>query len=312
MYARLRYPTVPYKILTYYKATMRCKMVQLKYLLPDYVLKKPYKKLAFEGEFAPELEFVLPFAYWHHQNGTLKSTVSSLYSKELYFFSPDHQEKYDVRTNKGNYNFEMPRILYSQDYDMRKWKPVPLKARYQNSVYKYDKPVVIVANRYNSEWGGPPISYFSIEMLDFLFTGLKAGYTVIYNRPRPQNIAMDNSEIFDLDEFEWINNKHPEVILVEDLFRENRANAKNFNHFQLLLYANADKFISIHGGTAALASYFGGTNIILSKQGPEHHFGCFKKLFPKFSGATILHAATDEELKRFVRTHYLAPVAAHS
>ena len=231
LYARVKYPTVPYELLAFYKDTMRCKMVQLKYLLRDYVLKKPYKKLEFGGEFAPELLFVLPFAYWHHQNGTLESTVSSLYSKELYFFSPDHQEKYDVRTNEGNYNFEMPRILYSQDYDMRKWKTVPLKARYQNSVYAYDKPIVIVANRYNSEWGGPPVSYFSIEMLDFLFTELKADYTVIYNRPQPQNITMDNSDICDLDEFDWISREHPEVVLVEDLFRENRANAKTSTTF---------------------------------------------------------------------------------
>ncbi|MPR32106.1 hypothetical protein [Salmonirosea aquatica] len=305
LYVRLRYGSVAPELRWFYKDTIRCKLVQAKYLLRDYIFKKPYKTLDFSGEFAPELQFVLPFAYWHHQNGTLKNTVSSRYTRELYFFSPQHEEKYDTRTNEGNYNFEMPRILYSQDYDMDKWAPVPLKAHYQNSVYRYDKPMVVVANRYNSEWGGPPISYFGLDLLDFMFSQLKEHYTVIYNRPRPQNITMDNSDIYDLDEFDWIARTHPEVVLMEDLFRENRGQAHNFNHFQLQLYANADKFISIHGGTATLASYFGGTNLILSKQGPEHHFHCFQKLYPQFSGATILHARTDEEVKQYLQAHFL-------
>ena len=305
LYVRIRYRAVPPELRAYYKDTIRCQAVQLKYLLQDYVFKKPYKTLEFSGEFAPELQFVLPFAYWHYKNGTLKNTVSSRYTRELFFFSPQHEEKYDTRTNEGNYNFEMPRILYSQNYSMHKWEPVPLKEHYHNEVYIYDKPIVVIANRYNSEWDGPPISFFSIELLDFLFTQLKKHYTIIYNRPRPQNITMDNSDIYDLDEFGWISLTHPEVVLMEDLFKENRAEARNFNHFQLLLYANADKFISIHGGTATLASYFGGTNLILSKQGPEHHFQCYQKLYPQFSGATILHARTDREVEDFVRTHYL-------
>ncbi len=116
--------------------------------------------------------------------------------------------------------------------------------------------------------------------------------------------------MYDLDEFDWMAREYPEVLSMQDLFLENRAKANNFNHHQLLVYANADKFISIHGGTAMLASYFGGTNIILSKKGPEHHFGCFTKFYPQFSGTTILHAKTDEEVKQYVQTHYLNQAAA--
>src|SRR5690606_28259928 len=211
---------------------------------------------------------------------------------------------YETRITGGNYNFETPRILYSHDYNMKKWEPVPLKEIYKNDIYVFDKPILIIANRYNMEWDGPPISFFSIDVLDFMINRLKDKYTIIYNRPRPQNITMDNSDIYDLDEYDWIEETHPEVILMENLFKENKAKAKNFNHLQLMVYANADRFISIHGGTATLASYFGGTNIILSKQGPEHHFKCFHKLFPKLSGAEIFHAKTDEELMDLIIKHY--------
>jgi len=304
-YVLIRYGELPSELKYYYRDTYYCKLVQLKYILRDYFFKKSYKELSFNGEFAPELQFVLPFAYWHYKNGTLKSTAASKYTKELYFFSPDHQEKFETRTNEGNYNYEMPRILYSQDYDMSKWLPVPLKETYQNSVYVFEKPVLIIANRYNMEWDGPPVSFYSIEMLAHMLDRLKDKFTIIYNRPRPQNITMDNSDIYDMDEFGWLEKEYPEVILMEDLWAKNEGKARNFNHLQLMVYANATHFISIHGGTATLASYFGGINLILSKKGPEHHFKCFEKLYPKFSNARILHAKTDEEVKSYLEEYYI-------
>lgn len=304
---RLRHGRIPPDLVYYYRDTYYCRLVQLKYFFSDYVFKKKhYKTTQFVGEFAPELQFALPFAYWHYKNGTLQKTQAAKYTKELYFFSPQHEEITDTRTPEGNYNFEFPRVLYSQDYNIHKWEQVPLKAHYANDIYVYDKPILIIANRYNSEWDGPPISFFSVDMLSFILDKLKQHYTVIYNRPRPQNITMDNSDIYDMNEFDWLKENHPDVILMEDLFTENKGKANNFNHLQLMVYANASRFISVHGGTATLASYFGGINLILSKKGPEHHFNCFQKLYPKFSGATILHAKTDEDIKQFVTHHFIS------
>ncbi|GAA4779807.1 hypothetical protein GCM10023231_03260 [Olivibacter ginsenosidimutans] len=304
---RIKYGKLPVAYRYFYRNTYLCKWVQWRYIFKDYFFKKKYKQIAFQGEFAPELEFVLPYAYWHYKNGTLKETAGALYTKEFYFFSPHHEEKFEVRTDEGNYNFDTPRILYSQDYHMKKWLRVPLKEHYQNEVYVFDKPILILANRYNMEWNRPPISYYSLDLLDYIIQHLKATYTIIYNRPAPKNITMDTSDIYDLHEFEWLKQEHPEVLLLEDLYQENKIGARNFNHLQLCVYANASHFISVHGGTAALASYFGGINLILSKEGPEHHFHCFEKLFPQLSGAKILHAKTDDEVKKYVNAHYLKP-----
>ncbi|KQS26967.1 hypothetical protein ASG33_20740 [Dyadobacter sp. Leaf189] len=301
----IKYGKLPPDLRYFYRHTYTCKLVQVKYLLKDYIFRPKYKELSFEGEFACELQFVLPFAYWHYKNGTLKSTSAPKYTKELYFFSPQHTEEFDIRTEPGNKNFEMPRVLYSQDYNMSKWLPVPLKDVYKNDIYIYDKPIVIIANRYNMEWDGPPVSFYSIELLEFIISSLTSKYTIIYNRPRPEQITMDNSEVYDLKEYEWLKINHPEVILMEDLYRENEGKANNFNHLQFMVYANASKFISIHGGTATLASYFGGTNLIFSRKGPEHHFKCFQKLYPQFSGAKILHAKTDEEVRNYVNEFFV-------
>lgn len=309
LYVKARYPKVPAEYIYFYRDTYSCKLVQWKYLLKDYTFKKRYKEIVYNGEFGQELLFVLPFAYWHYKNGTLKSTHSCKFTKELYFFSPDHVEEFDSRTNEGNYNFEIPRILYSHDYNIDKWLAVPLKQHYQNEIYKFEKPLLIIANRYNMEWDGPPVSFFDIPTLDYIVSSLKNDYTIVYNRPRPENIIEDNSETYDLNEFEWLVDAHPEVILLEDLYKENRGNANNFNHLQLMVYANSNHFVSIHGGTATLASYFGGVNLILSKQGGEHHFNCFHELFPKLSGATILHAKTNEEVEGYIQQHFMVSSA---
>jgi hypothetical protein len=291
--------------------TYYCQLVQLKYIVRDFLIKKKYKKISFSGEFAPELQFALPFAYWHFKNGTLKETQTCKDMKEFYFFSPKHTEVFHTRSNEGNYNFELPRILYSHDYQMKKWLPVPLKEAYKNSIYVFEKPILIVANRYNMEWGGPPVSFFSIEMLQFIFDNLKDHYTIIYNRPGAQHITMDNSEIYELNEIDWINANYPEIVLMQDLYQENKGNARNFNHLQLMVYANSENFISIHGGTAVLASYFEGTNIILSKKGPEHFFNCYQTLYPKLSGANVVHAKSDEELKLLIEKIFFKNMPVH-
>lgn len=304
LYVRIKYKSIPKAYFYYYRDTYICKLNQLKYIIKDYIIKSRYKEITFNGEFGTELQFALPFAYWHCKNGTLKSTSSFKFTKELYFFSTDHSETFETRSNEGNYNFEMPRILYSHDYNMSKWAPVPLKDIYANETYKFDKPILIIANRYNMEWDGPPISFYDIDTLEFIIEKLKDKYTIIYNRPRPENITMDGSDVYDMDEYAWLDANYPQVIIMENLFKENKAKANNFNHLQLLVYANASKFISIHGGTATLASYFGGTNLILSKQGPEHYFNCYQKLYPQFSNAKIVHAKSNEEVKTFVKEFY--------
>lgn len=300
LYVRLRYPAVPLKLTYFYRDTYNCELIQLRYYYQDYIEKKQYKEIIFDGEFGQELLFVIPFAYWHYKNGTLKKTSSCKFTKEFYYFSPDHREDFLKRTNEGNYNFEIPRILYSQDYKISKWLPPPFKLAYQNDIYKFIKPVLIIANRYNMEWDGPPISFYSIPQLDFIIQKLKDKFTIIYNRPHAQHIVGDGSEIYDLDEFNWLKAEHPDVLLMDDLYAKNEGQAKSFNHFQLMVYANATHFISVHGGTATLASYFGGTNLILSKQGPEHYFNCFHDLYPQLSGAKILVADNDAAVEQHI------------
>ena len=128
---------------------------------------------------------------------------------------------------------------------------------------------------------------------------------MIYNRPSVDHISNDESAVLDLAEKEMIRDTFPEVILLEDLLHDPQAKPTDFNHLQLMVYANCERFISIHGGTATLASCFGGTNIILSKQGHEHTFGEWHTIYPRLSGASIIACRTMEDVMVNVRQRFL-------
>lgn len=308
----LKYPHIKKDYRYFIRDNYFSRLNQIRFLFKDYFSKKKYKVIDFNGEFQQELTFVIPFAYWHYLNGTLKETISSKDSTPLYFFSKNHQEKYTERIWENNFaNYSIPNMNHSISFSYRKWAAVPFKKQYANSLFVFEKPTLVIANKYNIEWGQSPINFFDIPTLDRIINDLKDAYQIIYNRPLQSQIVSDNSDILDLNEYEWLQTNHPEVILMRDLYKS-YTDKFSFNHFQLLVYANCQRFISVHGGTAALASYFGGTNIILSRRGVEHELKEFETIFPRLSGAKILHATAEEELFDFVNRYYLPATLSYA
>ncbi|AQG82539.1 hypothetical protein [Spirosoma montaniterrae] len=307
LFAALRYPRYKGDLRYFVRDNFYARLSQLPFFIRDYAQKKPYKVIDFQGEFEHELRYVLPFTYWHYLNGTLKQTISCQATKPFYFFSENHTEKYTKRIwqdGYGNYNF--PNMTHSPSFDYSKWVPVPFKKHYQNDLFRYDKPLLVIANKYNIEWDKPPINFLSIDALDRIVSTCKHTYQIVYNRPLSTQIIGDNSEIMDLNEHEWLRQQHPEVLLMNDLYQTHSDKLMNFNQLQLMVYANADRFISMHGGTAALASYFGGINIILSHPGGgfEHYFDEYSTIFPAFSGAKILHAKCADDVFEYVNRYF--------
>ncbi|RNI27580.1 hypothetical protein EFA69_15770 [Rufibacter immobilis] len=303
--ASLKYPHIRKSYRYYIRDNYFCRINQVKYCLKDYFRKEKYKVTDFQGEFDQELRYVIPFAYWHFLNGTLLKTISCKNTRELYFFSHNHEERYQVRDWRVPTRYEFPNMEHSASFSYSKWRRVPYKQHFSNSIFVFEKPILIIANKYNMEWDNPPLNFLSIIDLDNIISTYGQKYQIIYNRPLPSHIVTDNSEILDLQEHAWLKQTHSEVILVDDLYETYRAKVNNFNHLQLLLYANCDRFISMHGGTAALASCFEGINVILSKgHSKEKELGEFATIFPALSGAKILHAQTTAALFEHLQKHF--------
>ncbi len=258
------------------------------------------------GEFQQELMYVLPFAYWHYKNGTLKKTVSSKYTKEFYRFSPNHEERFEKRNWIGIFDYRIPNVAHVKTFNEKKWKAVPYKEWYQNDLFKFEKPILVIANRYNVEWDGNPISFFDIPTLEKLIMDLKDHFQLVYNRPSSSNIVGDNSTVLGLNEKKWIRKSFPEVLITDDLYTQYKEKVNNFNHLQLMIYANCSHFISTHGGTGTLASCFGGINILFSKNGYEHYLKEFVNVFPKLSNSRVHHVSTYEQLHALVDQEFLS------
>jgi len=78
----------------------------------------------------------------------------------------------------------------------------------------------------------------------------------------------------------------------------------NFNHFQLLIHANCDNFISVQGGNSVLASYFGGINVIYSKRGSELVCGAYSGHYKKYSNCDVVHSDNYEDFIGLIKAKF--------
>jgi len=249
-------------------------------------------------EFGIELVLSVPYAYWLHTQGKLDKVVTSKGMKPFYYFCDNVEERYDYRTidneaaglnslpNNWIYGDKKNAELYKDKWEhwesfrnvdrgcgilnYKEWKMPDYKNQYKNDKFKFDKPFVVVANRYNWEHGKPPVGYFDIKCLYEMFNYLtESGYIVIYKRPNNTEFPIDQNEMntvrngeilkadvegigtvsdYDLTEY------YDDVILF-DKFLSNHSEY-TYNELQLNLFANADGFIGISGGSTLLLNLF--------------------------------------------------------
>lgn len=253
-------------------------------------------------EFGYELQLVIPYTYYLYENNLLLKTISCKKTRELYYFSKNHEEKYNKRIccqpdvpNKSPHIKEL-------NYDM--YVPPPYQNIFKNTLFLFNKPLLIIHNKYNIEWGGPPVNYIDKNSLEKIFEHCYNRYTVVYIRPNFNEIISDNSEICDLDEYDILNKYS--ILNGNKLYQENKLknNINNFNHFQLLIHSNCSHFISVQGGNSVLASYFGGTNIIYACKGGEINSKSYHGHYKKYSDCKILHSNNYTDFIKLIKSNY--------
>ena len=253
-------------------------------------------------EFGYELQLVIPYAYYLHENNLLNKTTSCSMTKELYYFSKNHEEKFEKRVfHTPNVPNNTPHV---KDFNYTSYTPPPYKCIYKNDYFVYDKPLLIIHNKFNEEWGGPPVNFIDKETLSEIFNLCNDKYTIIYLRPQSNNIVTDNSSIYDLHESELLILHN--VIDGNKLYEKTKEkyNINNFNHFQLLIHSNCNNFISVQGGNCVLASYFGGTNIIYAKKGQELSCDSYNGHYKKYSNCNVLHSDNYVDFIKLIKSNF--------
>jgi len=269
------------------------------------------------GEFAFEQLAVIPYAYWLHTEGRLRFTESTGDTLCLYFFSPDHTEHPGSRRYVGvtEYpsavqdprRFDPPR--FPRTLDVSQWRPPPYREVYGGDPrFAWLKPAVVVCNKTNIEPyldKAAPVNSIALPTLVELVARLRERYTVIYVRPTDADIVPDHGRTLEHGDIDALRDRFPDVHLIQDLQRAHPD--LTFNELQLRVFASSERFVSVLGGSSYLASYFGGTNIVLARAGWEVDCDAYDGWFRLFSGARVLRVADEEELLHTVTATWLAP-----
>jgi hypothetical protein len=278
------------------------------------------------AEFSAELVLAVPYAYWLHTNNLLEKTIGTIDTKPLYFFSENHEEVPMQRTIineeglKGIPNtwiHHNPIVSNARPgiLDFSQWKMPSFKTHYKNTVFVYDKPILVISNKYAAEWSGVPVNFLDIQILYDLIDYLQDSYTIIYKRPKSTDYVPDQNELHHvgdiqamIDTGEVITDyelcRRMGVLLFDDLLRQHAE--LSYNKFQFMLFANCDNYISVQGGNSHICSLFGKTNINYIVQGRELRPGYFDKeaWYYKMNQCNTIPVSTYETLLKTVKEIY--------
>ena len=236
-------------------------------------------------EFTWDMVRGLPKSYYCYKNNIPHTVMHKPGLEKLYSFRSINTKisKFEQINDATTYLFEGPEWINTG------WSPPPLKQMYKGKL-KLDKPSIVIQNKHTTEWGTGPYNYFSVEFLDNLFSHFKDKYTVIYIRPEGQDKGyyVDHNHFVTFDDYKLIEDKHPEIFLFNDYVK--KFSDIDYNTLQFIVEATSEKHITVSGGNACVAAYFGGDVIIYdSPQGAGAGRGIWKtdSWLNKLSGAKI-------------------------
>eukprot|EP01060_Flectonema_neradi_P033151 TRINITY_DN5473_c1_g1_i1.p1 TRINITY_DN5473_c1_g1~~TRINITY_DN5473_c1_g1_i1.p1 ORF type:complete len:406 (+),score=23.83 TRINITY_DN5473_c1_g1_i1:48-1220(+) len=275
---------------------------------PDGRLVYDRSRLLFHDEFGIELIIMLSFAHWLHMNCYEVHTISTVGTEPLYYFSDSHTI-IDVprQSIPDNYSCCPLNTIHVPQLPEKFWSP-NYKELYHNRLLVFEKPLLLISNKYQREWNKNPVNYLPTGVLVTLLELLTPHYTVVYNRPTG-TIVLDGSEVFDLQEKQAV--KQHGGILFEDLQEKTELQVGSeipFNLFQMWVYANAVNYIAVQGGNSIFAAHLAGKGAkvaVLLKQGREIHVNSMNVWYSRFSGANVTSFTRSESLIDFVASSFI-------
>lgn len=251
-----------------------------------------YRKLfpgtsSYAGEFGFECLNAIPYAYYLYKRNLLKRSYSVATMEPFYYFSKNHVEQDKKRTYIEEGYPKIPIPLGNKfDLNDTRWAPPPYKDIYKNNEFVFEKPILVISNKYTTEWDSAPCNYLKLNVLEELFILFSPKFQIIYNRYLQED---DDSEQLELGDYKFIQTHFPQVICMPDLHQSSQY---SYNLLQLKVYANCSRFISVQGGGSVLASYFGGTNCIYIKKGIELISDELDHHYPRLSGCKVFYPKT--------------------
>lgn len=266
------------------------------------------------AEFGYELISIIPFAYYLHTKGELEGTESVPDTHSLYYFSPNHKEtilkrewhSYSRQIKQSN----IPnKTIHTANLDFSQWIAPPYKEFYgaNNLVDSFD---VIICNKYTQEWGGSPVNFISVSLLERILKQLR-GKRILYNRMTAEIGEHDHQESLDLGEWDLLKS-YSNVVTIQTLLeflnehyvvqKDSEFEKISYNRVQLWAMAKCNQFISVQGGSGTLCSYFGGRNVVWIQRCNHLASGAYN-WYHKISGCNVTATMNEKVLMEKVREY---------
>ena len=236
------------------------------------------RTLEFTGEYGAEINSFMPFVYWLTQAGymTGRTIITYKHMKPYYFFLTEEQYQEKAATRSYVPPNSRPEWLPNKNdhYSVRKpdeWFP-DYRHAYKDGI-SFPKPILVIHNKYTSEWGERPINYFSTAILRTIFEKYHTQFQIIYfpaniTRSASYGLVTDHQESLELDE-QSVLAGYPDVITIDDLL-DKAEGKETFNSLKLKIFASCHRFLIVQGGNVHLASLFpGSVVVVLHRRGSE-------------------------------------------
>jgi hypothetical protein len=231
------------------------------------------------NEFGIEILFNIGYYYYLYKNNLLFDNKICTYSgmEAYYYFLPKEQIIYRKEERKWINPLSYKVMVYANRIQTQLnplyWIPPKYKEYYKNNYFNYDKEILVINNKYNIEWGQKPINFINITVLNNILNILSNKYIIIYIRPNNKlnllDYSVDHGTIIDFYDFDIIRKKFKDVIIFDDLLKQNKFKDMDYNLLKCYLFSSCDKYISVQGGGNNLISYFAKNMIIYHKRGFE-------------------------------------------
>lgn len=226
----------------------------------------------YTSEFTWELLFYIPYVFYRVNNGEQFLTECSKDTDCFYFFKNNHRGNLDRIQNDS----QLHKLCSIQNISFNSKYNHSLNPRYFNfpnykkhfssfTEISFQKPLIVINNKSNSEWGLKTIqNRIELNELEFLIDKFSEKYQIVYFRPVPKkHVSDDAPEIF-WEEKKYLKNKYGNMIILDEELIVKYPHL-TYNELQLVAHSKSEKFISIGGGNAILCSLFSGENVIITK-----------------------------------------------
>jgi hypothetical protein len=249
-------------------------------------------------EFGFEVTTYIPYYLYLFSSGLLFDNIIHTFNgmETYYYFLSKNQlnltrkDRHDVNNVQFMIvNFDIPYHL-----DLRYWIAPQYKTHFKNNVFIYDKPLLIINNKYSIEWHQQPINFLNTNTIEELIKYFNDKYQIVYIRPvyninyvgfsNDDRVGYTSNQMLihnDLKDFELLRS-YKNVLTIDDVFSSHRRiNNKrmSYNEIKCMLYANCDNYITVQGGGTNMLPYFAKKTVILHKWGLELSRGFYDGFF---------------------------------